>query len=133
MIQVKINETSEVLKLTSFLLKIIALPLIIGLASYILPNVHFTNFWQPVILGVVLAIIGTLMEGILLRTNTVTLSTVLDFIVATIVLYFGATFFTDAAYITFAGAVITALIIGIAEHFTHRYLMRRDTENTAYN
>ncbi|MBM7583620.1 ribose/xylose/arabinose/galactoside ABC-type transport system permease subunit [Bacillus pakistanensis] len=44
--------------MTSLWLKIILCPLIIGISSLLFPNVNFTTFWQPVLIGLVLAVAG---------------------------------------------------------------------------
>ncbi|GGB33071.1 DUF2512 family protein [Virgibacillus dakarensis] len=109
--------------MSGFIVKLIVCPVGIILASWIFPNVDFAYWYQPIIIGVVLAVIGYFMEVWMLRENTNWLSTAIDFIVASLVVYFGAMLFVDTN-VTFWGAVLTGLLIGITEIFQHYWLLQ---------
>jgi hypothetical protein len=109
--------------LTTFLMKIIICPLSVILASFLFTNVRYAALYQPIFVGVVLAVIGTLMEYLFLREGTLWINTVLDFIVSTFFVYFITIFFYGAR-ITIVGAILTGLILAIVEHFIHLYLIK---------
>lgn len=107
--------------MTGFIVKLIVCPIGIVLASWIFPNVNFANWYQPIILGVILTCIGYFMEVLMLREDTNWLSTAADFVVASVVVYFGAMFFN--ADVTFWGAILTGLLIAVTEIFQHYWLL----------
>ncbi|WP_106497450.1 DUF2512 family protein [Lentibacillus sp. Marseille-P4043] len=108
--------------MSGFIVKLIVCPIGVILASWIFPNVDFAYWYQPIIIGVVLAVIGYFMEVLMLKESTNWLSTGLDFIVTTLVVYYGSMFFTDSA-VTFWGAVLTGLLIAVTEIFQHYWLL----------
>lgn len=109
--------------MTGLIIKLIVCPLIVGFASVLLPNVHYVNFIQPIIVGLVLAIAAHLMEVFLLREKTLTFSTVLDFAAAILIVYF-VSMFLPGAEVTFFGAVITGFMLTLSEIPQHSYLVR---------
>lgn len=108
--------------MTSFILKIIALPLILILAMYLFDNVDYGAIWQPVVLGVTLAIVGVAMEYMLLKKGSLWTSVISDFVVAVILIWVISNIFNDSN-VTFWGAVLTSIIIGVVEYMVHRYLL----------
>lgn len=110
--------------MASLLLKIVVCPLAVIAAAFLFPNVIFGVWYQPIIVGLVLAAAGTMMEYmILLKRGTLWMSTLLDFAAAVIIVYYISNMFTGAL-VTFFGAVLTAIIVGLTEHFTHIWLIR---------
>jgi hypothetical protein len=116
---------------TSFFMKVIICPLVVALSAFILPNVNFVNMLQPIIIGLALAVVGTLMEYVFLREGTVWLSTFLDFAAATVVVYVLG-LWMEGAVVTFLGAILVGLFLGITEHFTHLYLVRTNKTKKSY-
>lgn len=110
--------------MSSLLAKIIALPAIVVLCAYLFPNVEYAAWSQAIIVGLIVAAGGLVMEYLLLRDGTAWLSTLADFALAFIVVYFVSNAFDNAA-VTFFGALLTAALIGVAEHVLHRWLIRR--------
>ncbi|HEX7064864.1 MAG TPA: DUF2512 family protein [Bacillales bacterium] len=108
--------------MTSFILKIIACPLILIFAMYMLDNVDYGSIWQPIVVGVVLALVGVAMEYMILKEGSLWISTIADFVVSVIIIWVLSNVF-DGANVTFWGAVITSIIIGVMEYFVHRYLI----------
>jgi hypothetical protein len=98
-------------------------PLVVALSSYFLPNVNFTHILQPIMIGFVLAIAGTVMEYLFLRRGTLWLSLFLDFIASVIIIY-GMSLFMRGAVVTFMGALVISVVLTIIEYFTHLYLIR---------
>ena len=109
--------------MTSLLMKIIICPLVVALSAAFLPNVNYTNFLQPIIVGLVLAVTGVLMEYLFLREGKVWFSTGMDVIAATLIVYFITNFFATASA-TLLGALIVGFLLGVTEHFTHSYLVQ---------
>lgn len=109
--------------MTSLLMKIIACPLVLFVASWLFPNVEFGAFYQIVVVGLILAVVGVLMEYLLLREGTLWISTILDFVVSTLILYLIANMFAGAA-VTFFGAVLTSILLGVVEYFAHLFLIK---------
>lgn len=109
--------------MTGFLIKAVMCPLTIILAGYLFPNVNFVHLGQPIILGLVLAIAGSLMELVILKRGTLWLSNVVDFVASTLLVYFVAKLFVGV-YVTFLGAVLTAALLAVVEHLLHKYLIR---------
>jgi|SRR5690625_4613758 uncharacterized protein YacL len=108
--------------MTGLVVKLLVTPLGIMLASWIFPNVNFANWYQPIIIGVLLAFIGYAMELAILNENTNWLSTFIDWGVSAVVIYFGAMFFVNT-YVTFWGAVLTGAILAVTEIFQHNWLL----------
>lgn len=109
--------------MTGFILKLIGCPLLVYIADLFIPGVRYANIVQIILVGVIIAIVGHLMEVLLLRSTTITMSTILDFLAAFAIVYLSQ-FFLPGAAITFAGALLTALIIAIAEYAQHLYLTK---------
>ncbi|WP_099158310.1 DUF2512 family protein [Virgibacillus ndiopensis] len=109
--------------MTGLIVKLIISPIAIILASWIFPNVDFAYWYQPIIIGVVLAVIGYFMEVAMLREDTNWLSTIMDFAASTLIIYFGAMFFADSE-VTFWGAALTGAILAVTEIFQHNWLLQ---------
>lgn len=109
--------------MSGFIVKLIVCPVGIILASWIFPNVDFALWYQPIVIGVVLAVIGHFMEVFMLRENTNWISTALDFFIATLVVFYGAQLFMGA-HVTFWGAVLTGIVIAVTEIFQHYWLLQ---------
>lgn len=109
--------------MTGFIMKIILLPLVVAICSGIFGNVDYVSWYQPIAVGIVLAIVGQLMEVMMLRRNTTVMTDIADFIVAAILVYFVSQFL-DGARVTFWGAILTALVITLVEIPVHRWLVR---------
>jgi uncharacterized membrane protein YvlD (DUF360 family) len=109
--------------MTSFLLKIIVCPLGVILAAYALPNVEYGAYYQPILVGVALAVVGVIMEYVLLHRGTLWVSTLMDFAVTAIVVYYASNSM-DGAAVTFMGAVWTSVLLTIVEYFLHLWLIR---------
>ena len=109
--------------MTGLLMKLAICPIVILLSSFLLLNVNYVDAIQPILIGLMLAVAAHLMELVLLRRGTLWISLAADFVVATFFIYFISDLFAGT-YVTFAGAVIVALILGITEYFQHLYLIR---------
>jgi uncharacterized membrane protein len=113
----------EVYILTSFLMKLVICPLTVFIASYILPNVNYQTLYQPIIVGLVLAGTGVLMEYFFLKEGNLWLSTGMDFVASVLIVYFVSLFFVGSL-VTLFGAILTGFLLAVIEHFTHRWLIQ---------
>jgi len=107
----------------NLLMKLIAAPLVVWLSSYMFPGLFYTSVWQPLIVGLVIAIAGRIIETVTLVRGTAWLNVLLDIAVATGIIYFSAYFFTGAS-IEFLAAFFTAAVIGVAEYAIHWYELK---------
>ncbi|WP_235499303.1 DUF2512 family protein [Aneurinibacillus migulanus] len=108
--------------MTTLVIKIIMCPLAVILSSYLFPDVNYSATYQPIIVGLILAVVGTIMEYIFLREGTLWISTGLDFVASFFVVYFVSLLFTGTT-VTITGALATSLIVAATEFFTHQYLI----------
>ncbi|MBE4910117.1 DUF2512 family protein [Bacillus luteolus] len=109
--------------MTSLLMKIIICPLVVALSASFLANVHYANFIQPIIVGLILAVAGVAMEYLFLKEGRVWFSTLMDFVASVIIVYFVTNLFTTASATLF-GALIIGFLLAVTEHFTHSYLVK---------
>ena len=107
----------------NFIMKLIICPIIIALSGSLLTNVNFSGAYQPIVIGVTLAVAGHLLEWALLSESTFWLSTIMDFVGSTLIIYILSYFFFTAQ-VTFVGAVVTALFLTLVEFFVHIWLIR---------
>jgi hypothetical protein len=109
--------------MTGLIIKLIGTPLLVYIASIIIPGVRYANITQAILVGVLIAFVGHLLELLLLTYETLAVSTLIDFFTAFLIVYFSRSFFPTAT-ITFTGALITALLIAVGEYVQHQYLTR---------
>ncbi|WP_404459421.1 DUF2512 family protein [Oceanobacillus kapialis] len=109
--------------MTGLLLKLIITPLGIVVASWILPNVEFASWYQPILLGALLAVIGYIGELTFLGRNTKGFVLAMDFIISAVGIYIGAWAFANTG-VTPLGAILTAVILVITEIFQHNWLIQ---------
>lgn len=107
----------------SFLLKVIVCPIALIFSDRIFPGVDFSDIRQTIFVGIILAVVGTLMEFMLLREGTLWISIFADF-AATIVIVYFVTNVLSGADVTFWGALLTSVLITAIEIPTHLWLIR---------
>ncbi|UOQ94316.1 YndM family protein [Halobacillus shinanisalinarum] len=109
--------------MTSLLVKIVTLPIVLILAMYFLESVNYGSIWQPIMVAIVLTAIGIVMEYMLLKDEgSLWKSTILDFITSFIIIWGFSNIFAGAE-VTFVGALLTSLVIGISEYLLHKHLI----------
>ncbi len=111
--------------MTSFIMKIIICPLGLMLSDWLFASVEYTTLTQPIVIGLILAVVGTMMEFLFLRRGTVWISTFMDFVATLAIVYFVSNLY-EGAVVTFWGAILASLILGVTEYFTHRWLVAND-------
>lgn len=104
------------------LVKLIVCPLVIILANVIFANVNYTVLYQPIIVGLILALFAHMMEVMFLKRGTLWISTIFDFIAATLIVYLVS--LLQEAKVTFLGAILTAIILMVTEIIQHLWLIR---------
>lgn len=118
--------------MSSLIIKFTIYPLVVYLAGFFLNSVQFISLFQPFLIGFILAVAATLMELYLLKPGTLWLSTGLDFLASTAIVYI-VPFFLAGAYVTLTGAIITGFVLALTEIPQHLWLNRtgntiKDTE-----
>ncbi|WP_042223632.1 DUF2512 family protein [Oceanobacillus manasiensis] len=109
--------------MTGMLLKLIITPLGIIIASWLLPNVQFAYWYQPILIGALLAVIGYTAELMLLSKKTKGSVLALDFVISAVGIYIGAWVFANTG-VTPLGAILTAVLLVITEIFQHNWLIQ---------
>lgn len=109
------------------IMKLIVCPLVVILSDALLDSVNYASIYQAIGVGIVLALLAHTMEVMVLRKGTFWISTAADFIAAFAVVYLSQ-FVLYGTFITFTGALITALLLTVTEYFQHSYLNK--TEKT---
>jgi hypothetical protein len=105
------------------LVKTIVSILMVWLASYIIPGVYFPFIYQPIILGIIIALAGRAMEYLVLEKGFIWTGTILDLITATAIVHLVSLFFYGLP-ITFTGALLTGSLIAVGEHIQHYWIVR---------
>lgn len=107
----------------SFLVKLVTIPVLLLIAVNTSEQIGYSEIWQPLVIMLLLLGLGLGMEYMILRENTLGLSTSADFIVSFLIIYFFSNVF-DGGYATFFASVVLSLILTICEYFLHRYLIQ---------
>ena len=116
--------------MAGLLVKLIVCPTVVYLSGLFIPQVHFTSVNQTMIVGLVLAVSAHIMELYLLKPNTIWISTGMDFIAATLIVYL-VPMLMQGTQVTFLGALITGFVLALTEIPQHYWLTR--TGKTAKN
>lgn len=109
--------------MTSFLLKAIICPLVLILSDGMSEQIRYSHIGQAIVLGLILAAAGTLIEYFLLREGTLWISVAADFAVTVIALYYITNMF-EGSSMTFAAAIVVSLILAATEILIHLGLIR---------
>lgn len=109
--------------MTGLLVKLVVTPIVLLGAAYLFRDVYYPSFYQPIFVGLVLAIAGHLMEVYLLKKTTFWLMNLIDFVAASFLIYISS-FFFFGAQITWTGAFLSAFLFTISEYIQHRWLIQ---------
>ena len=115
--------------MVSLILKILSAPLLLWAASMFVPGVYYPAMYQPIVVGLIISVIGRLTEKMLLKPGTVWLSNIADVIVAAVVIYYSQNFF-PGAMVTWGGATIAGVILGVVEYAVHALLVTGQKANS---
>jgi len=116
--------------MTGLLIKLIASPLVLLIASFLFQDVYYPAFYQPMLTGLILAIAGHLLELYLLKETTFWFMLIMDFFTAAFLIYISSFFFPHAQ-ISWAGAFLSAFLFALTEYFQHLWLIRTNRTSKA--
>lgn len=108
--------------MTGLWIKLVSCTAFVFLTDAITDHVDFTGWFQAVVMGVILAIIGHLMEVLLLRPGRLWTMTILDFFATAALAYIGQ-WFLPGTFITVIGALLLSSFLTIVEYYLHRWLI----------
>ncbi|MFC4077709.1 hypothetical protein [Salinithrix halophila] len=103
--------------------KLIICPLVVWISMFLFEGVYYPNWVQPIIVGIILAVLAHFMEVLFLRRGVFWINNSMDFVAAVLVLLFSGTFF-EGARVTMTGALLTAFILAVTEYFQHLWLLK---------
>lgn len=109
--------------MTGLRIKLFTSPLIMMAADYLTRSIVFSAIWQPASVGLLFAFVSYLFEYIVLRRGTFWISNVLDFLLASVIVY-TSQFFLPDVQITLTGALFAAGMLSAFEYIIHIYLIR---------
>ncbi|MGP4042567.1 DUF2512 family protein [Gracilibacillus sp. D59] len=107
----------------SLIVKIVTVPIVLLLAMFMTDNIEYGAMWQPLLIILLLIGSGLALEYALLNSENLWTSVALDLITAFIILYFISNML-EGAYVSFGGALVVSLILGVCEYMLHRFLIR---------
>ena len=81
--------------MTGFIIKIFACPITLMISDVLFGNVSYANMYQPIVAGLILAVLAHTMEVFLLREGTFWISNVADFIAAILIVYITQFFYQE--------------------------------------
>lgn len=111
-------------------IKLIVCPILILISAFLFRDVYYPAFYQPLLVGLVLAVISHMTEVYILMSKTFWMTLALDLIIASLVVYISAFFFPNS-HITWIGAFLTGFLLTIPEYFQHHWLIpKRNTSQT---
>jgi uncharacterized membrane protein len=116
--------------LTGLILKLIICPLGVIAADALFAELYYPNLYQSILVGVVLAVVGYVMERMILRRGTLWFTTLLDLLAAAAIVYTSGYLLPGAA-VTLLGAVFAAILLDVAEYLQHRWLIRNEKTEKA--
>ncbi|MBH8593321.1 hypothetical protein I8U27_18155 [Paenactinomyces guangxiensis] len=98
-------------------------PTVVVLSAFLFRDVYYPALWQPIVVGLVLAVAAHAMEILMLRRGTFWISNIIDFVAATVIMYISPFFFAGAR-VTWVGAALTGFLLTVTEYFQHLWLIR---------
>lgn len=100
----------------SFIIKLIVTPLLILLATRVSTEIEYPLLYQPILIGLILAGIGQIMELKLFETRLVSLCLLIDFTAAVGIIYISQFLFNNSL-ITPKATLMTSVIFLLSEYF----------------
>lgn len=108
--------------MTGLLIKLIVFPVTIYLSGVFFREVNFSAIYDPIIIGLVLAVGAHMMEVWILKPGTLWINTLIDFIAAIGLVYLLG-LALPGVQITLIGAINTGLMIIFTEYAQHLWLI----------
>lgn len=98
------------------IIRFIVSALVLMLMSFILPGFEVAGFIGALIAAIVIAILGFIVESLLGDKVSPQSRGIVGFITAAVVIYF-AQFLVPAMSVTWWGALLTSLVVGVVDAF----------------
>jgi hypothetical protein len=109
--------------LAGFLAKLIICPIVVVVSSLVFSErIHYNSIFQPVIAGLVLAVLAHVIEALFLKQGRVLIIAVTDLISSSLAIYLLSSAFSGSS-VTFSGAVLTGILLALTEYFEHVLLV----------
>jgi hypothetical protein len=108
--------------MATILSKWILSPAIVLLSVWLFPGIHYPSPVEPVITGLLFAMLAHLLDLSLLRPGTFWAVNLVDFAVANVLVYTGNFFFPGTS-VSVTGTLLTAFSLTISEYFLHQRLL----------
>lgn len=106
----------------NLLAKLFISPLILYITDILSPQINFSNFWQIIVLGWVMALVSSMGDIILLERISVITVTWLDIAIFSLIIWLSSLFFTNS-HILFSGSLFSGIILGFSEYINHKYIL----------
>ncbi|NBD26595.1 phage holin family protein [Paenibacillus glycinis] len=90
--------------------------IVLMIVGYIVPQFSVGGFWSALLLAVVIAILGWIVEGIFGKRVTPFGRGIVGFLMSALVIWL-AQFIVGGVSVTWLGAILAALVIGIIDLF----------------
>lgn len=90
--------------------------IVLMVVSWIVPGFAVGGFWSALMLALVIALIGWIIEGVFGKRVTPFGRGIVGFIVSALVIWLGQ-YVVDHVRVTLLGAILAALVIGIIDLF----------------
>lgn len=98
------------------LVRFIVSALVLLFVGWIVPNFSVGGFWSAFFLAIVIAVVGWIIEGIFGKRITPFGRGIVGFLVSALIIWISQ-FIVGGVYVTFLGALLAALVIGIIDLF----------------
>ncbi|AGK97247.1 DUF2512 family protein [Clostridium pasteurianum] len=98
--------------------KLILYPVTLLIFNIILSGIDYSNAYEPIIIGLFLAVLSHILEIIILKKGTLWINTGIDYIATFLLIYLSQYIFNNSHIAIFPTLFISALI-SIFEHFNH--------------
>ncbi|MFC5701180.1 phage holin family protein [Cohnella faecalis] len=90
--------------------------IVLVIVGYIVPNFAVGGFWSALLLALVIAVLGWIIEGIFGRKVTPFGRGIVGFLASALVIWL-AQFVVGGVHVSILGALLAALVIGIIDLF----------------
>jgi putative membrane protein len=98
------------------IVRFIVSAIVLMIVGWIVPNFSVGGFWSALFLAIVIAVIGWIIEGIFGKRVTPFGRGIVGFLTSALVIWF-AQFIVGGVTVSFVGAILAALVIGIIDLF----------------
>ncbi|WP_027091641.1 phage holin family protein [Cohnella thermotolerans] len=104
------------MKFLGHVVRFVVSAIVIMIVGYIVPNFSVGGFWSALLLALVIALLGWIIEGIFGKRVTPFGRGIVGFLTSAVVIWL-AQFVVGHVHATILGALLAALVIGIIDLF----------------